>query len=263
MTDYGFGALQSPPDERDFPIEQLLGAQAVDVLPSAYIVPNRPPVLNQGATPQCVAYSTSAMKSYQDRDDQVPVRWWNFDEQRFFVQIGGTSQGAYLRTALSRLLNFGYPVVDVGEAAKHKIKAYYAVPTGDRATIKRALMAYGVLVMATPWYHSWMRPDALTHVLPRADYQVGGHAILVDGWDDSRGLRLRNSWGIGWGLSGDCFMPYPYVTAAWEIWKAIDTTLPLAVNLRVGDETFSANATTSPTTVTLQIGGVEKYSTTV
>ena len=262
MTEYGFGALQSPPDERDFPIEQLLGdTLGLIALPATYLVPNRPPVLNQGATPQCVAYSTSAMKSYQDRDDQSPVKWWNFDEPRFFTQIGGTAQGAYLRTALARLVSFGYPVVTSGEAAKHRIRAYYFVPT-DRATIKRALMAYGVLVMATPWYHSWMTPTA-THVLPRADYQVGGHAILVDGWDDSRGLRLRNSWGSSWGLEGDCFMPYAYVSAVWEIWKAIDTTAPTSVVLNVGDETLRTSTISSPATVTLQIGGTEQYRTEV
>lgn len=225
---FGTGALQSPDDERDFPLEWLLSADGVDpqaiVLPATYVVPKRPPILNQGNTPMCVAYSTSSMKSYQDYDDQVPAKYWNFDEPLFFRQIGGTSQGAYLRVAMDRLLKYGYPVYSLGQASKHKIRAYYAVPK-DLYSIKVAVKAYGELVMARPWYHSWLRsPESgVNYILPRPDYSIGGHAIVIDGWDDNRkALRLRNSWGSVWGYGGDAFMPYAYLGSVWEVWKALD-----------------------------------------
>jgi hypothetical protein len=124
-----FGAIQSPPDERDFQIEELYaGANLAAIsLPSTYVVPNRPPVLNQGDTPMCVAYSTSSLKSYQDRDDQSPAKWWNFDEPYFFRLIGGGYNGAILRNAMDRMLKAGYPVVGgTSPTSKHKIKAYYS-----------------------------------------------------------------------------------------------------------------------------------------
>ena len=226
MGDFGLGAVQSPPDERDFQIEELYAAAGVTpapVLPPVYGVPNRPPILNQGQTPMCVAYSTSSMKSYQDRDDQAPAKFWNFDEAAFFKVIGGGPNGAVLRTALDRLLKVGYPVVGgASPTAAHKIAAYYAIPR-NIAAIKAAIHTVGEIVLATPWYNSWFTPGA-DYILPRPDYTVGGHAIVADGWNDARGLRLRNSWGGAWGYQGDAFMPYAYVTSAvWELWKTTDT----------------------------------------
>lgn len=225
---FGTGALQSLPDERDFKIEDLYAAAGVDLaavsLPEIYVVPNRPPILNQGTTPMCVAYSTSSLKSYQDRDDQIPPKFWNFDESLFFRQIGGTSQGAYLRNAMDRLLKVGYPVVSVGEADKHKIKAYYSV-SKDLTSIKVAVKLYGELVLAMPWYHSWLSSpkSSANYVLPRPDYAIGGHAIVIDGWNDGwNSLRLRNSWGLKWGYNGDCYLPYSYIGSIWEIWKSLD-----------------------------------------
>jgi len=221
---HGLGALQSPPDERDYLIEALYAARgltATAALPATYVVPLRPPILNQKNTPMCVAYSSSSMKSYQDRDDQSPAKWWNFDEALFFRAIGGNSNGAILRNAMDRLLKVGYSVVGgASPASAHKIKAYYAVPT-NAAALKAAIHDLGEIVLATPWYNSWFDPVA--YVLPRPDYAVGGHAIVADGWNDSRGLRLRNSWGGGWGYNGDCFLPYAYLGAIWEAWKTQDS----------------------------------------
>lgn len=218
--EFGLGALQSPPDERDYPVAALYalsGAAPLSAIPPTYLVPAPlPAVLNQGRSPMCVAFSTSFLKAYQDRRDQG--KFFNFDERTFFHQIGGTSVGAYIRDALSRLVANGYPVITAGEAAKHKIKAYYAVPNVKEA-IQQAILAFGPIVLITPWYNSWLHTT--NGVLPAPDYLIGGHAIAVIGWD-SRGLRLRNSWGTTWGLSGDCFMPWKYLIKAWEVWKTVD-----------------------------------------
>ena len=67
MTDdlsrYGLGALPDPPDERDYPISALYAAEGLTptaVLPTSYAAPGMPPVLDQRATPMCVAYSSFA-----------------------------------------------------------------------------------------------------------------------------------------------------------------------------------------------------------
>ena len=49
-----------------------------------------PPILNQGSSPMCVAYSSSAMKAWQDRRDQE--RFFDFNEPAFFAAIGGTAR---------------------------------------------------------------------------------------------------------------------------------------------------------------------------
>jgi hypothetical protein len=136
---YGLGALPDAPDERDYPISALYAAEGLTasvVLPASYTAPGMPPVLDQHATPMCVAYSSSAMKAWQDRRDQE--RFFDFDEPAFFAAIGGTAAGAYVRAAMERMRTAGYPVTGSGEPARHRIAAYYAVPR-DLATIKAAI----------------------------------------------------------------------------------------------------------------------------
>ena len=85
MTDdllpYGLGALPDAPDERDYPISALYaseGLAASVVLPASYAAAGMPPVLDQHATPMCVAFSSSAVKGWQDSRDQEA--FFDFDE---------------------------------------------------------------------------------------------------------------------------------------------------------------------------------------
>jgi hypothetical protein len=60
---YGLGALPDAPDEHDYPISALYAAEGLTasvVLPASYAAPGMPPVLDQRATPMCVAYSSFA-----------------------------------------------------------------------------------------------------------------------------------------------------------------------------------------------------------
>lgn len=70
---HGLGALPDPPDERDYALSALSASEGLTVsviLPATYVAPGMPPILDQGSSPMCVAYSTSVMKAGQDRWDQ-------------------------------------------------------------------------------------------------------------------------------------------------------------------------------------------------
>lgn len=42
--------------------------------------------------------------------------------------------------------------------------------------------------------------------------QLGGHALCVVGYNDSRdALLVQNSWGANWGAQGRAWLPYRYV----------------------------------------------------
>ena len=214
---HGLGAQQSPPDARDFPIARLYAAP-IPVIPPTYLVASPlPPQLDQGNTPMCVAYSTAAMKLYEDSDEGP----WTPDELLFFGRIGGGPNGAYPRNAMKELLANGYPP---GESA-HKVQAYYSVPV-VKADIQLAILSFGPLVLGMDWYNAWFRP--VSGVLGARDSVAGGHAILAIGWDE-RGLRLRNSWGSKFGANGDCFLPWAYLNSVWEAWKAVDQPEPVFV----------------------------------
>ena len=46
-----------------------------------------------------------------------------------------------------------------------------------------------------------------------AGQSIGGHAVLIAGYDDATSRFLvRNSWGENWGNNGYFTMPYAYVT---------------------------------------------------
>jgi C1A family cysteine protease len=49
--------------------------------------------------------------------------------------------------------------------------------------------------------------------MPSPDEQVvGGHAVLVVGYDDSQQIFIvRNSWGSEWGMGGYFTLPYAYI----------------------------------------------------
>ena len=141
-----------------------------------------------------------------------------------------------------------------GDAAHHKIAAYYAVPR-DLASIKAAIHDLGPIVVSTPWYQSWFRPAA--GVLPRPDAQVGGHAIVAYGWDQ-RGLRLRNSWGSAWGVGGDCWMPddlVPRINGAWKAVDAIEHPIPYAHTVDVTARP-SLNVRRAPTTAAAKVASL-------
>ncbi|MGV0985007.1 MAG: C1 family peptidase [Limnohabitans sp.] len=218
---YGLGAIPSPIDERDYPIAMLYASMGIEeplAVPLAYNVPHAlPPVLNQGNKPQCVAYSSECMKAYEDRIDQG--RWFPFDEDRFFARIGGGPNGAFLRAAFDEMRSTGYPLDGGGGASQHKIRAYYAVPV-TKASVQAAIMSFGVIVIGFHWSNSWFSPQGNGQLRPFSSL-AGGHAIAAVGWD-SRGLRLRNSWGSAWGRSGDCWLPWSQLGHAFEVFKAVD-----------------------------------------
>lgn len=178
----GLGWIESPPDDRDWPIHALYAAAGIEppaVLPPAYHVPAPLyPVVDQGSSPMCVAYSAAGEQGWYDlRDTGLAL----FHEALFFRQIGGTANGAVIRDALDERLSRGYPVSGHPElAAQHRIAAYYAVPV-TQTEICAAILAFGPLVIGTPWANSWFhpRPDG---TLPPFDRSVGGHAIHAVGW---------------------------------------------------------------------------------
>jgi hypothetical protein len=226
MSDFGLGAIQSPPDPRDYSIDALYLAAGEEVpvsFPASYVVPGYiPPVYNQGSTPRCVAFSCEFVKAYQDRIDQG--QFFPFDEAKFFIRIGGTSAGAIPRNAFAEMLHAGYPVDVVDQASQHRIASYYLVPVTQSA-IQGAIQTFGPIVISLPWYNSDFNPTGTGILRSPSGGLAGGHAIAAYGWD-YRGLRLRNSWGASWGVNGDCWLPWSQLSRIWDGWKAVDVIEP-------------------------------------
>ena len=49
--------------------------------------------------------------------------------------------------------------------------------------------------------------------VPQRDEPIlGGHAVVACGYDNQKGVLIRNSWGTQWGMSGYGWMPWEYFT---------------------------------------------------
>ena len=72
------------------------------------------------------------------------------------------------------------------------------------------VLTQGPVVLGTNWYTSFARPDAegIVRIAARAKLD-GGHAFVWRGADTRRALAFcSNSWGDGWGRSGDFAIPF-------------------------------------------------------
>lgn len=66
----------------------------------------------------------------------------------------------------------------------------------------------GPVILGINWYTGFFTPDSSGEV-HKTGIVEGGHAILCNYLDTKRrGFWLHNSWGIGWGKAGTCFMSY-------------------------------------------------------
>lgn len=152
----------------------------------------------------------------------VPERWWPWDEAAFDDEPSG----------------FCWAM-----AGQHRIDAAVRLDHPDTESDELIQLAKSVvasrmpLVGAITLYEDAVRQSVKNGgaiPLPRAvDKAVGGHAIVIVGYDDSRvianisegGMQttgaflIQNSWSDKWGDKGFGWVPYDYVTVGqWVDW---------------------------------------------
>lgn len=227
------GAIPSPPDPRDFRLEPHLDTAAT--LPAKFRAPLLGPVLNQGNTGRCVAFSGTGVRQQQERaDGDWPKGWPTLDPEWLYEHAEaidgiptppGPNRGTTIRAALQVLAKQGQPLTGKPTTAGgFRIASYWAVPyTAD--AIKRALVQFGPVWIAIRFDRAWFHP--VRGVMPPPSSSVvGGHAIYLFGYDDSvagGSALMRNSWGKGWGTNGNCYFPWRYLLPVLhDAWSTAD-----------------------------------------
>jgi C1A family cysteine protease len=109
------------------------------------------------------------------------------------------------------------PAVCYKNAKKYKALKYQRVMQ-ILSQMKGCLAAGNPFVAGFSVYESIYRSEVeKTGDIPlpqQAEALVGGHAILIVGYDDTkRVFNLRNSWGDGWGDGGYGTLPYSYLSS--------------------------------------------------
>jgi hypothetical protein len=143
--------------------------------------------------------------------------------------------GTDLRTVMKFLRKYGaaeehlwpfeflLPAPDLSEQIKenalgHRIGEYWRL--GTVPEMKRHLAKCGPFIAGVPVFESWDLVDG-TGIVPEPDgAELGGHAILVVGYD-ADGFMFKNSWGVEWGRQG-----YGYLGYGSPIWDAWGTGMP-------------------------------------
>lgn len=208
------------------------------------------PIEDQGQIGSCTAHAVIGLAEYLIKTGTGIVtdlsRMFLYKATRNLMGVQGDT-GAYIRTTIKAMAAFGVPpeerwpytadlldyepmAFQYAYAANFKAMKYarldaYGLTTKDILDhVKRALAAGFPAAFGFPVHDSIRRVTWDTPWIPlpggREDPQVGGHAVLAVGYDDSIEvpgqsepgvLIMRNSWGKGWGREGYGYLPYYYV----------------------------------------------------
>lgn len=237
MTNHvqGYGWIPDKVDNRD--LKFSVSQPVIKQLPlKVDLRPQLPPVYAQGQIGSCTAQSVCAAFHFC----QMKEKLYNYAPSRLFTyyttrDLEGTvneDSGAMLRTTIKSINKFGacpesiWPY-DVNKlmvkptptcydtASRHTAVSYYQV-SQNLNQMKGCLaegfpFAFGMTVYDS-FEGDQVASTGIVQLPTPNEQQVGGHAVLVVGYDDSQQrFIIRNSWGSNWGIGGYFTLPYAYI----------------------------------------------------
>ena len=195
-----------------------------------------PPVYDQGQIGSCTANALAALFEYErrkqaDLPDARLSRLFLYYNERKLEGTTDQDAGAQIRDGIKSLANTGicleseWPYEPAKFAVEPPPDCYFNA-VRDRAIdyarvpqtvneITTCLAAGFPIAFGFSVYDNFESDEvATTGILSlpdRSDEPVGGHAVMMCGYDQAKRLFLvRNSWGAAWGQGGYFWMPYDY-----------------------------------------------------
>jgi C1A family cysteine protease len=214
-----------------------------------------PPVYDQGDLNSCTANVLCAAMQYNN--NVKGARLFVYYNERKIENTIDEDDGAYLENGIEALKIYGvcqeeeWPYVD--DDKKFKIEplpncytnalAHKAIKVEniahDLMRMKKALWLEYPIILAIKVYNSFgsekVKKTGIVS-LPDVDndYYMGGHAILIVGYDDDMSIDnnkgcwiCRNSYGTSWGDKGYFYIPYKYLldkTLTTNLWIITEST---------------------------------------
>lgn len=205
------------------------------------------PVGDQGRTGSCVGWATSYLRAWLQRQSTgKSVRYsarfiWiaakEIDPWPLNVMFDGA--GTKIRDAFKimkthgaardRLWPFSRTLPDSRneqsirqDALRHRIGSYYSLDNKNTDELRQTLAKVGPFVVGVPVFSNWNRIGSDGVIPDPRGAQVGGHAILVVGYDDAKKrFKIQNSWRRSWGDRGYGYISYSWMeNFAWSSWAA-------------------------------------------
>lgn len=229
----GLGWIRDIPDFRDKMFKPL---GAVDLPQVIDLRPNMPPVYDQLYTSSCTAQAIAGAVEFkikqQGEQDFIPSRLFIYYNERAMENTVNQDCGASIRDGIKSINTWGVcpetewsfdpsqlavkPSTQCYEDALLHTSVKYESVEQDAQSIRECLAANTPVVIGLTLYESFMSSQVgTTGLVPMptsAEKVVGGHAMLIVGYNDTTRLYLvRNSWGTQWGIGGYCYIPYEYI----------------------------------------------------
>lgn len=238
------GWLPSLPDVRDKSVANIIGdsklSDGTTIVPTWEISRTLfSPVEDQKSIGSCTANAAVGIMEYYQRamsNKHVNLsRLFLYKTTRNLMGVTGDT-GAYLRDTMKAMRLFGvlpeedyqYRTNDFDKepeakhyamASNYKTSAYFRVdlpgmsPQDILLAIKVRLLRGCPLMFGFSCYESInQNADPDIKIPEHGERQVGGHAMVITGYDDTKKrFSVRNSWGLYWGSYGYGTLPYWYL----------------------------------------------------
>jgi hypothetical protein len=201
MSNYVLSRIYVP-DERDYPVSELLAAAPPPQVTQKYWWDSGW-WGNQGETSECTAYSWTHWVEDNILNEvyfaTLAHPLWNVDQ--FYNKLklndgipGTNYDGSTVRAGAKVLRELGI------------LEEYrWAKDVNEMATV---LLTMGPVVCGTTWYNNMFNPDA-NGLIKVGGGPAGGHAYVINGVDTVKKLfRIKNSWGQDWGVKGHAFISF-------------------------------------------------------
>ena len=233
-TSLHYGWKPDLPDHRDFKF--AAPKPLLKKLPAKMDLRSKcPPVYDQGQLGSCTGNAIAAAFQFELMKQKAPVffpsRLFIYYNERVMENTVKIDNGAEIRDGIKSVATLGvcpepmWPYV-INEFAQKPFKDCYSDAMKHKAIVYSRIeqdisLMKGCLAEGYPFvggftvYSSFesvkVARTGIVNIPHHSEKIVGGHAILVVGYDDAKKrFIVRNSWGNGWGMKGYFTIPYTY-----------------------------------------------------
>jgi C1A family cysteine protease len=214
------------------------------------------PIENQESLGSCTANAAVGLIEYYERraygEHLDASRLFLYKVTRNLLHLTGDT-GAWLRTTMKSMVLFGIPPeeyypYDITKFDDEPSAFCYAFGQNyqsikyyrlDQAHVSPNQMLTRVKSFLAAGYPSMFGFTVYNFGNEKGEFEFpgpgdtvkGGHAVMAVGYDDNRkigkekgAIKIRNSWGTGWGENGYGWLPYAYIEAGladdfWSLFK--------------------------------------------